>query len=63
MANRPLCTVSIRSCPILHSEGLVWISKSSGLPLQQETNTTSGAAPNHMRARHEYTNVKAPPIG
>ena len=47
--------------PNAHSEGLVWISKHSGLPLQQETNSTSGAAPNSMRARHEYANVKAPP--
>jgi len=45
-----------------HSEGRVWISKRSGLPLQQETNITSSAAPSFMRARHEYANVKAPPI-
>ena len=42
----------------------MWISKSRGLPVKQETDTDVGGAmgKSHRAMRYEYTNVKAPAV-
>jgi hypothetical protein len=44
------------------SDGQIWISKSSGLPLRDEVHIDSGGAvgKNHYSGRYEYTNVHPP---
>ena len=44
------------------SDGQVWISKTSGLPLRQELDLDSGgkSGKNHHSMRYEYKNVQPP---
>ena len=51
-----------RETDIASEDGLIWISKTSGLALRKEVDLAHGEkqAKMHLSARYEYSNVKAP---
>jgi hypothetical protein len=49
----------------ISSVGLIWIAKSSGLPVREQINTDAGTGPagkRHLEIRIVYTDVKAPVV-
>jgi hypothetical protein len=49
----------------ISSVGLIWIGKSSGLPVREQINTDAGTGPGgkrHLEIRIVYTDVKAPDL-
>lgn len=51
-----------RETDTVNEDGLIWISKASGLALRQEVDMENVGIPGkrHLIGRHEYSNVKAP---
>jgi len=51
-----------RETDTANEDGLIWISKTSGLALRKEVDTENGGMSGemHLSARYEYSNVKPP---
>jgi hypothetical protein len=50
-----------RKTDLSASDGKVWLSKATGLPLRGEEDVVSRGTTTHVSTRFEYTNVQAPP--